>query len=89
MKKLYFGTLLYLNGFAGHLTLIIISTVKGNCNYDGIGGYKGFLLCYNMYTAYRIFWLLIVIGLLICIIDVFVIPLKNAINKRNNNKSIV
>ncbi|GKX29441.1 hypothetical protein SH1V18_19210 [Vallitalea longa] len=81
MKKLYFGTLLYLSGFAGHLTLIIISTFKGNCTYNNIGGYKGFLFCYNVYSAYRLFWVLIVIGLLICILDVFLIPLKMQFKK--------
>ncbi|WP_105615063.1 hypothetical protein [Vallitalea okinawensis] len=75
MKKMYLGTLLYLSGFVGNLLLLVISIFKP-CTYNSISGFKGFLLCYDATSAYTLFWLLIIVGILISVTEAYKIDIR-------------
>lgn len=64
MKKQIFSIVLFCWGMIGELTLLILS-VQNPCNFNGIAGFKGFLLSYDL-TLYNYFFIfLLVISVLI------------------------
>ena len=70
MKRMFFGGMLYIAGFIGILSLGIVS-VYNPVIFNGISGFRGFLLDSDTTFLFIISCVLCVIGFIICLIDAY------------------
>lgn len=65
MKKMYFGSMLYITGFLAILVLIVLSTF-GNWYYDDMEGIIAFILLNKILLISIVFLALCICGFIIC-----------------------
>ena len=70
MKKFILGALMFSWGMVGVITLTIIIALNP-WNYNGIDGIKGALLGMGVSVPYIIFWMLTLVGIFLCVIDIY------------------
>jgi hypothetical protein len=67
---MFLGSLFFFCGFIGLLAIVCIS-VFNPWNYNGIGGFAGFLLGSDTLLFFLLFCILSVIGAVICSLEAF------------------
>jgi hypothetical protein len=70
LKNQILAILLFSWGMIGKLTLLILS-VQNPCNYDGIDGFKGFMLAYDLSRFNYLFNFLLIISIFIYFLKEF------------------
>jgi hypothetical protein len=70
MKRMFLGGLLFLCGFIGIMTLVCISIFKP-WEYNGIGGFTGFLLGSGTRSFFYFCCILGVIGIVLCTFEAY------------------
>ncbi|SHL66798.1 hypothetical protein SAMN02745136_05423 [Anaerocolumna jejuensis DSM 15929] len=78
MKRFVLGALMFSWGIIGVIIFTVLVALHP-CNYNGIDGMKGALLGMGIRGPYIVFWLLSILGLLICIFDICSDKLKHLI----------
>lgn len=76
MKKMFLGSLMFVSGFIGILVLMCISIFKP-WEYNGIGGFEGFLLGTDTKSFFHLYCVLFIVGISICIYGAF---FKNSVS---------
>jgi hypothetical protein len=80
MRKMIFGMMLFISGFIGLLYFTYLA-IKNPWNYNGITGFKGFLLGTDSSLMYYTTLSMFISGILICIFEVYPIKIKPAFEK--------
>ena len=70
MKRMFFGGMLFVTGFIGVLLLGILS-VNNPVIYNGIRGFRGFLLDTDTTFLFVISCVLCGAGFIICLVDAY------------------
>lgn len=70
MKRFILGAMLFVSGFAGVLLLVCISIFEP-CIYNGIGGFRGFLLSTDTEMFFVLFCILSILGIALCSIEAY------------------
>ena len=70
MKRMILGAMLFICGFAGVLLLVCISIFKP-WTYNGIEGFRGFLLGNDTEMFFVLFCILSVLGIALCSIEAY------------------
>lgn len=70
LKKMFLGGLLFVGGFTGTLALVCIS-IFNPWDYNGIRGFRGFLLGSGTGLFFTIYCILSILGIVICSIEAY------------------
>lgn len=70
MKRIILGGLLFIGGLAGVLLIIAFSIIYPS-SIDGIIGFKGFLISYDIMLFFIIFCILILSGIIVLVIEAY------------------
>jgi hypothetical protein len=70
MKKMLFGSMLFIGGFIGLLTLVALSILKP-WQYNDFTGLIGFLLGSNTLFIFVLFGIMLIKGLYICYFEAY------------------
>jgi hypothetical protein len=68
MKRMFLGGLMFFSGFTGVLVLVCISIFKPWV-YNGVNGFRGFLLGTDTELFFVLYCILGVIGMMICLFE--------------------
>lgn len=84
LKKMFFGGMLFVNGFIGVLIMVCIS-IYNQWDYNGITGLKGFLLGTQTMQFFILCCLISIIGILICVSEIYGKTIISMLKSLNNN----
>ena len=76
MKQFILGVLIFSWGFIGVIIFTVLAALHP-CSYNGIEGLRGALLGLGIRGPYIAFWILTIIGILVCLFDVWLDKNKN------------
>ncbi|MBU5437633.1 hypothetical protein KQI42_06420 [Tissierella sp. MSJ-40] len=70
MKRIIFGGLLFIGGLSGILLIIAFSIVYP-CSINGITGFRGFLISYDIMLFFITFCILVLGGIIVLAIEAY------------------